>query len=116
MCRVDADPRRSRCRGRRWTPTPTRRRCYPAASGSRQDDCPADPVRGGLSARQAALQTGDQRVARLAGVDQLVEAQVLGGAVGRLQFGVAQLGAEVVFGVRRLVSAAALIAPIVAPG
>ena len=45
--------------------------------GSRQDDGPADRLRGGLPTQEAALQTGQQCVARLAGIDEFIEAEVL---------------------------------------
>ena len=71
---------------------------------------------GGLPARQAPPQRRQQRVTGFAGIDELVETHVLGRPVRRLQLGFAQLGGEVLAGVRRRLNAAALMAPIVAPG
>ena len=47
-----------------------------------------------------ALQGSQQRVTCFARIDELVETHVLGRPVGRLQLGVAQLGGEVLAGVR----------------
>src|SRR5699024_2828684 len=54
---------------------------------------------GGLPAAQPALQGDQQTVPGFAGVDELVESELLSGVVGGLQFGLAQLGGEVLCGV-----------------